>query len=231
MHNDVTNISPHISDVDDTTIDGSSPNFCYGFKKPIYGALQCSRYAKKYINDINERTLENADTYAWMILNNYLNAKLKWNDYGTVSLLFQKRSLLSARDEPAPIYPIDETNTMDDDLIDGDALPAIPNDVPTNCPSEPGCESLGALTLAGYEVLRATEELEPISPYYSSGGCKLSNDCRTADGTNVAAACTCTCDGKPWELTDPICSGFQGTPPVTVVQTVTVIPIAATPAP
>jgi hypothetical protein len=84
-----------------------------------------------------------------MLTSNYFNERLGWGDQGTVQLPFEKRSLISARDDaPAPLYPIDEADGDDehDDIMDTNILPAIGDDVPPNCKSEAGCEYLGDKT-------------------------------------------------------------------------------------
>ena len=136
----------------------------------VYGTLNGAKYADKFKNNIgqkvNTRTLENgtffvfkqatyhtslklmsclADTYAWMLTNNYFNKKLGWGDNGNTDLPFEglpgKRSLVSTRDDgPPTLYPLDEVPGDNTNIVNGDQLPAIALVTIPICQTEATCE-------------------------------------------------------------------------------------------
>ena len=86
-----------------------------------------------------------ADSYAWMLTNNYFNKKLGWGDNGHTDIPFEgdptKRSLVSARDDgPPTLYPLDEVAGDDNNIIDGDQLPATALVTIPTCQNEATCE-------------------------------------------------------------------------------------------
>jgi hypothetical protein len=80
-----------------------------------------------------------------MITNNYFNKQLGWGDNGNAQLPFQKRSLISTRDNgpPAPLYPIDEAPGDDTNIVNAEDLPAFPTDAIPSCQSETTCQYIG----------------------------------------------------------------------------------------
>ncbi|KAF2123071.1 hypothetical protein BDV96DRAFT_639619 [Lophiotrema nucula] len=202
-------------------------------QRNIYGSYACQHFAwvhviRNGINEIAFQTMENADSFAWMISYNWYKGLYGWRDDGSLPPNSQNKNRKRQDEDPEETsdpnadLPIDPDAVQDDTLSDTGSPDGLPESTTYNRDDCPNC-------------------------LVTQGGCIAVPECRYPqdDGT-VDPACThCTCDVSKTDndpsttdlsLSDDKCAGWAGKLPDGYVwpistPTPTVAPPTPTPTP